>query len=140
MTNTRKNDMENSRKERIKKSESAKIERIKSKDSREKRKRKMGDEDHDLDPDVLNVSPRKVNRQDRRRDLSCLLHVASLLQYQGKNRATSLFCLLFYPKINTDIGPLHFLRGMRHVCHVIAVTRVDTQLYLVVKVELDLCY
>ena len=74
--------MENSRKERIKKSESTKIERIKSKESREKRK--MGDEGHDLDPDVLNVSPRKVNRQDRRRDLSCLLHVASLFTIPGQ--------------------------------------------------------
>ena len=44
----------------------------------------MGDEGHYLDTDVLNVSPRKVNRQDRRRDLSCLLHVASLFTIPGQ--------------------------------------------------------
>ena len=76
--------MENSRKERIKKSESTKIERIKSKESREKRKRKMGDEDHYLDTDVLNVSPRKVKHQNHQRDLSCLLHVASLFTIPGQ--------------------------------------------------------
>ena len=92
--------------------------------SREKRN-ETEDEGHDLDLDILNVSARKAKRQDHRRDLSCLLHVASLFTTEAKNRATSLFCRLFYPKINTDIGALYFLRGMRHVCHVMAVTRED---------------
>ena len=50
----------------------------KKKEEKRKNKKETRDEGHDLDLDVLNVSAREAKRQDHWRDVSCLLHVASL--------------------------------------------------------------